>query len=137
MSHLQCFSAQRDLANKSASSPWGFNQHHNLYAAPGVAYGDVQHPFPNHADILGGASTTAATSSASTPSTSAANGSSSSTTTSQANANPYNNNGAWAGQQPIFSQSAAATAAAAAAASENALYAQMKPYRPWGAELAY
>ncbi|XP_046675021.1 hairy/enhancer-of-split related with YRPW motif protein [Homalodisca vitripennis] len=128
MSHLQCFAAQRELASKQAPTPW----------YPGSAPAAQQSYNPlDTSGSSGNSSFETSASCESTPPASTAPPPSSSTLTPLTTVtsgyhqpyhqtthnhhpyhhNPHNNQNFHQGNSPVSSQ--------------------MKPYRPWGAEVAY
>ena len=133
MSHLQCYSAQRELANKQHSSGWGFQPY------PAAATGGVPTPVDaqSYHGALSGHCATAEPVAA--PGSMARYAATMPATMSGVMASQYSANsgfGAAAGQA-VSSYGLAGQPAAQLTASSSSAAGSPRPYRPWGTELAY
>ena len=136
MSHLQCYSAQRELANKQHSSGWGFQSY--PAAAAAAAAGGV--PAPGDSQTYHGALSGHCVATDSVPAAGSmaryAAAMPSTMTGVMAAQYPANSGfGAVAGQSVTSYGLAGQPAAAQHTPSSSG--GSPRPYRPWGTELAY
>ncbi|KAF0300589.1 Hairy/enhancer-of-split related with YRPW motif protein [Amphibalanus amphitrite] len=134
MSHLQCYSAQRELANKQHSSGWGFQPYPAAAAAGGV-------PTPVEAQSYHGALSghCAAPEPSAAPGSMARYAAAMPATMGSVMAAQYPANsgfGAVTGQT-VSSYGLAGQPTAQHTASSSSAAGSPRPYRPWGTELAY
>ncbi|KAL0268939.1 UNVERIFIED_CONTAM: hypothetical protein PYX00_010713 [Menopon gallinae] len=152
MSHLQCFAAQRELASKQAATPWNYNSYGTIHDYPTSNTYDVastQHhqPLPHHVPSVAPGASTHLTQPVTnrqtipmqtpvnrlTPQSAEAEMSRQQTLEGMS-PSAENSRQIQSGLQPNYQHN---TYQGGFAQQGYNTTGQVKPYRPWGAEVAY